>query len=172
MSQKSKKFSQVYDRILESELPQKTYSATNTLQAFLELVFKSASDRHPGAHDARFLADVKRHNLRAYGAYFVELTEEIESGSMKKLSQFEIGEDKHVSGLEDLIQTSNHNLQALRMLSRQRKQLCGTTLVRFTNSKGPLKVLRYMQVVQSTQQKMQDFLQSKGETELSERSNL
>lgn len=103
---------------MESELPQKTYSATNTLQAFLELVFKSASDRHPGAHDARYLSDVKRHNLRAYGAYFVELTEEIESGSMKKLSQFEIGEDKHVSGLEDLIQTANHNLQSLRMLSR------------------------------------------------------
>lgn len=29
-----------------------------------------------------------------------------------------------------------------------------------------------MQVVQSTQQKLQDFLQSKGEAELSERSNL
>ena len=118
MSEKSKKFSQIYDRILESELPQKTYSATNTLQSFLELVFKSASERHPGAHDARYLVDVKRHNLRAYGAYFVELAEEIESGSMKKLSQFAIDEDKNVNGLEDLIQTANHNLQALRMLSR------------------------------------------------------
>ena len=74
--------------------------------------------------------------------YFVELVEEIESSLMKSLGEFKVGEDNEICGITDLLFATNHNLQALRILSRQRKQLSGSTLLRFTNSDGPVKLLK------------------------------
>ena len=108
MSEKTASLSALYDRLLESEIPGKTYSATNSAQSLLDLLFSSPVDSRPQpGGDPAFVQDVKRSNLRTYGVYFAELVADLETGVLKRLTEFEITEDKSVHGIDELIDTVN-----------------------------------------------------------------